>query len=146
MEKCLICGAELPTTSAPNRKYCSAQCRRRANLSENRLKVLKDRALNRKKREEIAYYEYDRKCALCGWHIDNGPMGGCELHHIIPVSMGGSDEKENLILLCPNCHKLSDIGIYSRDYLRSHVIVYDDEERLYVNADRLAEKYREFFG
>jgi len=28
------------------------------------------------------------------------------VHHIVPVSLGGTDEIENLVLLCPNCHTL----------------------------------------
>lgn len=28
-----------------------------------------------------------------------------DVHHIIPVSMGGGDEPTNLITLCPECHK-----------------------------------------
>lgn len=27
----------------------------------------------------------------------------CE-HHIVPKSMGGSDKRNNIITLCPNCH------------------------------------------
>ena len=29
-----------------------------------------------------------------------------EVHHIVPVYLGGLDDKNNLILLCPNCHKM----------------------------------------
>lgn len=45
-------------------------------------------------------------------------QGGCELHHIIPISEGGSNEMENLILLCPNCHKEADVGLISEEILR----------------------------
>lgn len=37
-------------------------------------------------------------CELCGRKYM------LELHHIIPVSLGGEDTEENLILLCPACH------------------------------------------
>lgn len=30
---------------------------------------------------------------------------GAEVHHIIPVGMGGSDAPDNLITLCHDCHK-----------------------------------------
>lgn len=30
--------------------------------------------------------------------------GNIELHHIIPVSRGGSNKDDNLILLCEKCH------------------------------------------
>lgn len=28
-----------------------------------------------------------------------------QIHHIVPQSMGGSDERENAVGLCPSCHK-----------------------------------------
>lgn len=37
-------------------------------------------------------------CAECGSTED------LELHHIVPVSLGGSDEDSNLQLLCKVCH------------------------------------------
>lgn len=37
-------------------------------------------------------------CEECGW------IGIVQLHHKIPLSKGGTDTKENLISLCPNCH------------------------------------------
>lgn len=33
-----------------------------------------------------------------------------EACHIIPKSKGGSDELNNILILCPNCHKLFDLG------------------------------------
>ena len=40
-------------------------------------------------------------CLVCGakWH---------EIHHIIPKCAGGTDEAENLIPLCINCHNSVD--------------------------------------
>lgn len=32
--------------------------------------------------------------------------GELNVHHIVPVSMGGGDEPENLITVCVKCHKL----------------------------------------
>lgn len=39
------------------------------------------------------------ECYFCGF------SDYVELHHIIPKSMGGIDESDNLIFLCPNHHK-----------------------------------------
>jgi 5-methylcytosine-specific restriction protein A len=33
-----------------------------------------------------------------------------EVHHLIPLSKGGSDELNNVIALCPNCHRESHFG------------------------------------
>ena len=32
--------------------------------------------------------------------------GQLDIHHIIPIEDGGTDDPENLILLCSNCHHL----------------------------------------
>ena len=29
-----------------------------------------------------------------------------QIHHIEPVSTGGTDDVDNLLILCPNCHKI----------------------------------------
>ncbi len=39
------------------------------------------------------------KCKICSWE-----KGYCHKHHIIPKQYGGEDDKENIILLCPNHH------------------------------------------
>lgn len=46
-----------------------------------------------------------------------GASGGCEIHHIKPLSEGGDNLSSNLILLCPNCHKQAHAGIISREQL-----------------------------
>jgi 5-methylcytosine-specific restriction endonuclease McrA len=43
-----------------------------------------------------------------------------EIHHIIERAEGGSDELENLIVLCPNCHqhRYHRSGEFTREQLR----------------------------
>ena len=41
-------------------------------------------------------------CFTCGWDL-----GSCDIHHILPVSKGGSDDNGNLTYICPNCHRLA---------------------------------------
>ena len=50
------------------------------------------------KRKVEAYW--GEKCAACG------DIAFIEFHHIIPVSKGGTDEFDNIILLCNCCHAL----------------------------------------
>jgi len=52
--------------------------------------------------KQRVFKKYDRRCYVCGFSIDIA----LRVHHIIPVSLGGTDEMENLVLLCPNCHAL----------------------------------------
>jgi hypothetical protein len=45
-----------------------------------------------------------------------------EVHHIIEISEGGTDEADNLIVLCPNCHqhRYHRSGEFTRDQLRQY--------------------------
>ena len=55
--------------------------------------------------------ERDRVCVVCGSDRD------LELDHVKPLSLGGSDELENLQLLCRVCHKEKsrrDVLLWSR--------------------------------
>ena len=41
----------------------------------------------------------DYRCAICG---SSNPL---DLHHIVPVSLGGTDDPSNLTVLCANCNR-----------------------------------------
>lgn len=53
------------------------------------------------------------ECALCGWKEE-----ACDAHHITPVAEGGLNIVSNMILLCPNHHRLADRRKISTDVLR----------------------------
>lgn len=40
-------------------------------------------------------------CSICGWNESS-----CDIHHIIEKNMGGTNDVSNLIILCPNCHRI----------------------------------------
>lgn len=48
------------------------------------------------------YKENTDRCERCGWNLSS-----CDIHHIIPKSDGGTNNRSNLIVLCPNCHRLA---------------------------------------
>lgn len=113
---------------------------------ENQYERLKYRAKNQKKLREIARY-YNCRCAICGWHLptitpksDKQYQGGCDLHHIIAYKDGGEETPDNLILLCPNCHKLADLGIISKDELREYV-----KTESQTGIDWLKENYKSLY-
>lgn len=74
------------------------------------------------KLKEHIYLKCVGKCTDCGnsktdyppgWHrtsVDGLKktflLGGLEIHHIVSVSLGGTNKTENLILLCKECHKI----------------------------------------
>ena len=41
------------------------------------------------------------RCEICKWD-----RGTCDVHHKIMQKNGGTHEEINLIILCPNCHRL----------------------------------------
>ena len=45
-----------------------------------------------------AFRKYGRRCDQCG------KAGRFEVHHRIPVSQGGTNDVENLQVLCRGCH------------------------------------------
>lgn len=45
--------------------------------------------------------EIENKCANCGSEVS------LEHHHIVPISIGGTNRKTNIVLLCHRCHELA---------------------------------------
>ena len=43
------------------------------------------------------------KCEYCGRELDYHDM---QLHHVVPASMNGTNNPNNLMCLCPECHHL----------------------------------------
>jgi len=41
------------------------------------------------------------KCSICNWDKTN-----CDIHRIKGGKEGGKYEKSNVIVVCPNCHRL----------------------------------------
>jgi hypothetical protein len=40
-------------------------------------------------------------CQICGWNLSK-----CDRHRIVPGKDGGEYVKGNVIIVCPNCHRL----------------------------------------
>jgi len=87
----------------------------------------KNRGKNRPLYNEILRI-YNYKCAICSWKLpERNPDGtynkqsGCDIHHIIPYKDKGSESLDNLILLCPNCHKLADTGNITVDTVKQYL-------------------------
>lgn len=64
------------------------------------LKDKKPKSYVSKKQKENIFDKFNRVCAICG-----APEGkGLHVHHIIPVSQGGTNDESNLMLVCKECH------------------------------------------
>jgi len=57
---------------------------------------------------KYAVNQTNGKCELCKAEPNIVKKDGSpylEVHHVIPLSKGGNDVYENIVVLCPNCHK-----------------------------------------
>lgn len=104
------------------RKFCSFEC---YNSSRTTKVVIGNKLYNHGStgRNKIADW-FGNKCVICGW--DEAP---CDLAHI----SGGKDRIENLILLCPNHHRMFDRGKISVDEIRTIWQLYVDTAGKEVN-------------
>lgn len=132
--KCPECGKEFLATTW-NRMYCSSKCARNAQAKKNMSHIARRSAIKSVIPPKILY-AFGFRCCVCGWYIpqdyesvDYQPQHGCELHHIDPIAEGGENTLDNIVLLCPNCHKMAHAGKISKDELRKHTKTMEDAER-----------------
>lgn len=112
---CLICGKEFEHTRAAKNKFCSHSCHQEYKYRQyiERWKNGEENGL----RGEYGLSKYIRryllekhsyKCEKCGWGGKN------EFTETIPLEMHHIDgdytnnKEENLQVLCPNCHSLTE--------------------------------------
>jgi hypothetical protein len=64
-------------------------------------------------------------CQFCGTTIEKADgRHYIEACHINPVGNGGDDNKNNILILCPNCHKLFDYGKKEiKEHTEQHFVV-----------------------
>ena len=54
-------------------------------------------------------------CPFCERCLQRGIQTlAVEVHHILPVNQGGTNDKENLMSVCSECHKLIHIELGDR--------------------------------
>lgn len=106
------CGKEMPLA---NHKYCSQKCQR-----DFQYKSYIERWKNGYENGIVGEYgissnirrylleKYDNKCCKCGWGEMNKFTGKfpLEVHHVDGDYTNNLEE--NLELLCPNCHSLTE--------------------------------------
>lgn len=72
------------------------------NLSPSYEKCVREKVSRELRREVLE--KNSHKCYCCNMR-DREKGKRLELHHIVPVSLGGKTEENNLLPLCFNCHK-----------------------------------------
>lgn len=68
----------------------------------------------------------DGKCELCGYNAPFNDLNDSpylEAHHIIWLSKNGKDSNDNIVALCPNCHRKMHVLDLSEDVLRLKEVV-----------------------
>lgn len=115
MKNCLNCGKEL-TKSQKNNKYCCQNCQIDYRYKQyiTRWKNGEEDGITGKTCETsdtIKKYlreKYNNSCQLCGWNKVN-PITNLvplQIHHIDGNCL--NNKEDNLQLLCPNCHSLTE--------------------------------------
>lgn len=108
------CGKMIERSSASLRKakgICSCGCYLKE-FSRERLKqattwnvgtsyTIKSEFKSKQAWAKAVIREHGAGCEKCGWS-----EARCDVHHKIPVSVGGKHTIENGIVLCPNCHRV----------------------------------------
>jgi hypothetical protein len=108
---CLSCGKELRASS---KKFCSLPCQYEFRHNDYIQKWLSGEISGTTKVRcslTIKNYlldKYENKCQKCGWSEQNPVKGNIplEIHHI--DGNWENNRPENLELLCPNCHSLTE--------------------------------------
>lgn len=109
---CQNCGKQLTNG---NGKYCSEKCQMEHRYKQYIEKWKNGEVDGVKGKADISnhvrryiFEKYDYKCQCCGWSETNKHTGKVplQIHHIDGNCK--NNKEENLELLCPNCHSLTD--------------------------------------
>ena len=109
--KCLICSKEI--LSGLNKKTCSEKCYKEYRIILNkkhkwRINKNPDNVVRSKVARVRFIEERGNRCELCSYN--NAPQI-LNIHHIIERCNGGTDEKDNLLVVFPNCHSEIHAGL-----------------------------------
>ena len=92
--QCKRCGNKI---NGSGKKYCLS-CRRIVEMERENVDR-KNRGFSFQKIKKHIVSETGSVCSKCG------SLEKIEAHHINPIKNGGDNSRENLILLCHDCHK-----------------------------------------
>jgi 5-methylcytosine-specific restriction endonuclease McrA len=101
---CEICGTEFSYYASvrPQAAYCSRSCKSIGHKLTGRILYGKNSPSTFRKAIRVKFLD---RCAICGW--DEAP---CDVCHIVARKHGGENAYDNVLMLCPNHHRLFDCG------------------------------------
>jgi len=76
---------------------------------KNKEKMIKKTLDNRLNERKVIFDKYSNQCAICSFAVKDA----LDIHHLRPSEKRHKNDlkdKSNLILLCPNCHRLVHLG------------------------------------
>ena len=125
---CLNCGKEFFTNGVNNRKYCCQKCQGEYEYKQRVLQWKQGIIDGGKGVGQVSNFvrrylmdKHNNSCQICGWHEVNPYTGlvPLQIHHIDGDCT--NNREENLQLLCPNCHSLTEnFGILNKNSKRFH--------------------------
>ena len=98
---CKFCGRAFTSISSTS-KFCSKSCKSKHYYYKQKTSAY----------IPVKVYLQKLSCEICGWSICT-----TDIHHITKVSDGGKNTFENLISLCPNCHRMAHRNLLSKNDL-----------------------------
>lgn len=126
MATCKVCGKEFTyyPSVRPTAAYCSNECRSAGQgekVSGKKSGNWKGETRGKVTARSLAKRYFPRRCVICGWH-----EASVDAHHIHPLKSGGKNLLSNIIILCPNHHRLADELLLSEKELdRQWHLAYD---------------------
>lgn len=116
---CENCGSNFKSKAIKKgRKIHCSECKRIVPQNIRNAKSIKNYS---KRTQHKILKRAKAKCILCGWG-----EATCDIHHIIEKHKGGTDESNNLIIVCPNCHRIIHTfpEKFSLEFLKENSIEY----------------------
>ena len=103
LKKCEICNEDYETKSK-NSKFCSVNCKLKNYREKQKVNGISLKTIKR--------IFNNLGCEICSWNETI-----CDLHHVISVKDGGKNDIKNLIMVCPNHHRIIHMGKIKNDIL-----------------------------
>lgn len=111
---CVYCGREFVCAPSRPHDYCSIECASRHKYESNIMKWKNGEISGTSGYTYSSFIrrymmeKYNNKCQVCGWSEINPHTGliPLQIHHIDGDST--NNKEDNLQLLCPDCHSLTD--------------------------------------
>lgn len=101
-QKCETCNIDFKSKNKS--KYCCRNCKSIAYRKKQKFTGIGIRSIYSQTK--------DVPCCICGWKETTR-----DIHHIIPVSKGGTNDLSNLVVLCPNHHRMVHDNLISENSL-----------------------------